>query len=112
MKVHKDIVYGLQLWVRENIGMKLRIQDIANKSGYSRYYIQHLFKQITGVTLATYIRDEKLACAKDALKNSDVEIVDVALSYGLNCQQGFTRAFKHKYGVSPCKYRLQQTLKK
>ncbi|MGQ7790613.1 helix-turn-helix domain-containing protein [Shigella flexneri] len=29
---------------------------MANKAGYTKWYFQRLFKKVTGVTLASYIR--------------------------------------------------------
>lgn len=43
MKNRKDIVNDLIVWINKNIEMPLKIDDVAIKSGYSKWHLQRLF---------------------------------------------------------------------
>jgi AraC-like DNA-binding protein len=87
----------------------LDISRVSAISGYSRWYLQRLFKKFCGINLGTYIRYRRLSRSCIALKQSNAKVLDIAMDYGFNSQQSYTRAFKEFIGVSPLKFRKNQT---
>ena len=91
------------------LGVKtLGVKALARLSGYSVYHFCHLFRQATGMSPMKYVRMRKLHHAAMALADARASrkphILDVALRFGFKSQEGFTRAFKRAYGVTPALY--------
>lgn len=69
--------------------------------GFSRF-----FSYITGITLNEYIRRRRLTLAAYELRKSSIKVIDVALKYGYDSADVFTRAFIKQHGITPTKARL------
>ena len=63
------------------------------------------FSYITGMTLKEYIRRRKLTLAAYDLQNSNRKVLDVAVKYGWNNADAFTKAFAHQHGITPTQAR-------
>ncbi|QMV50802.1 helix-turn-helix domain-containing protein [Ewingella americana] len=117
-----SIVINVLAWLDENITQGLTIHSIAEYSGYSHWHLQRIFKKYTGVTLGSYISKRQLYFAALDLLGQEKDIVLVAMKYGYESQQTFTRAFKSRLQVNPGRVKrftptqaedfTQQTLKK
>ena len=103
------LIEEITLWIDNNITLPLSIEDVAVRSGYSRWHLQRVFQRIKGKPLATYIRDKKLDLAAQALIKGQESVVDIGFRYGFDSQQSFTRCFSKKYAIPPQKYRLLYT---
>ncbi len=99
------LVAQLKMWIEENIENSPKIEDVAARSGYSKWHLQRIFHSVTGKNLGEYIRQRKLELATQELVEGNNNILYVALKYGYCSQQSFTRVFTRKYAVSPGKYR-------
>ncbi|CAI1959292.1 MULTISPECIES: helix-turn-helix domain-containing protein [Serratia] len=97
-------------WIENNLGAELDIETIAKKSGYSRFHIQRLFKLHAGLTIAQYIRMRRVTEAAIALRFTDRKIMDIALDYGFDSQQVFTRIFKKQLKTTPGELRRSKQL--
>ncbi|QDY44384.1 helix-turn-helix transcriptional regulator [Candidatus Pantoea soli] len=78
-----------------------RLDDIAEFSGYSKWHLQRIFKEHTGISLGEYIKHRKMHASAHDLLDKDNTILFVALLYGYESQQTYTRAFKRYFGISP-----------
>jgi AraC family transcriptional regulator len=58
-----------------------------------------------GSSLREYIKLRRLARACDALRDKQNRILDVAMEYGFDSHETFTRAFKDAYAITPAQYR-------
>lgn len=101
--VINDIVNWLESQLQRNEGIKIDI--IANKSGYSKWHLQRIFKQLKGCTLGKYVRKRRLLEAARLLCEDKFSILDIALQYGFSSQATFTRIFKKHFNTTPAKFR-------
>ncbi|HGJ5875382.1 MAG TPA: helix-turn-helix domain-containing protein [Arsenophonus sp.] len=101
--VINDIVSWLESQLQQNEGIK--IDTIANKSGYSKWHLQRIFKQLKGCTLDEYVRKRRLFGAARLLREDKFSILDIALQYGFSSQATFTRIFKKHFNTTPAKFR-------
>ncbi|OEF24255.1 AraC family transcriptional regulator [Vibrio rumoiensis] len=93
-------------FIHEHLFLTLSLDDLAQKSCWSRWQLQRVFTAETGVNVAQYIREIKLSrAAEQLLDNSSERVLDVALSFGFNSEVSFSRAFKQFFGCSPRDYR-------
>ncbi|WP_313683702.1 helix-turn-helix domain-containing protein [Pantoea sp.] len=107
-KYNEGVIDSVTHWIENNLDQRLSIDDIAQKSGYSKWYLQKLFARCHNETLARYIRKKKLAACVVELKNSDATIISLAVKYHFESQQSFTRSFKQMMGCTPLYCRKQQ----
>lgn len=91
--------------IESRISEKLSVENIASDVYLSRNHYQRLFRKIVGGSVMDYITKRKLTLAGRALLETDATILDVALDYGYDSREGFTRSFKAYMGVSPTEYR-------
>lgn len=84
---------------------RLSLQDIADISGYSVHYIKYMFKDHIGMSPGRFIKDVYLEHAARELMNTQDKIMVIALNAGYGSQQTFSRAFRHKYQVTPTTFR-------
>ncbi len=97
----------------EEIDTLIRCQDdevivltqLAEKLGYSEYYVSRKFKEVSGMRFKDYLRCRKLAFALKDIRDTKDGILDIALKYGFSSHEAFTRSFKELYGVTPSDYR-------
>lgn len=95
-------------YIEDNIDKKLQINLIVDFSGFSRRYIQLVFKKYIGVPLGEYIRRRKIARAAVLLRLTNTPIIDIAFQLHFDSQQTFTREFKKITGCSPYQYRKEK----
>ena len=105
MDRHHETVAQLLIWIEEHIRHSIKITDVVKKSGYSKWYLQKLFRKITNENLASYIRNRKLELAARDLHETDYSIGYICYSYGFESQQAFSRVFSRRFRQPPLKYR-------
>ncbi|NKF06560.1 helix-turn-helix domain-containing protein [Clostridium gasigenes] len=79
----------------------LNIDDISKVACSSRYHFQRVFYALTGFTVTQYIRNRRLTLAAEELVATDKRVIDIALKYGYENPEAFTKAFKRLHGISP-----------
>lgn len=88
-------------YIEENITEEVNIEDIAKYAGISPFYFQKGFAMLCGFTVGEYIRKRRLSLAGNDLIVSDEKIIDIALKYGYDSPDSFTKAFTRFHGVTP-----------
>ena len=67
---------------------------------------------LCGFTVSEYIRNRRLALAGNDLLVTDEKIIDIAMKYGYDSPDSFTRAFTRFHGVTPTSVRKEEVLLK
>lgn len=81
------------------------IPQMIKLSGKSREHLSRSIKKYYGVTISDYINNLRLNYIANALKTSDIPIIDLCFECGFENLSWFYSLFKEKYGVTPSKYR-------
>ncbi|WP_313478945.1 AraC family transcriptional regulator [Atlantibacter hermannii] len=97
----REIISELIRWIKHNPTHILDTTMVARRAGFSRWHLQRLFKQYTGMTLGRYIKIVRLGHAAIDLMKSGAPVVDIAVQYGYESPQTFTRAMKCHTGINP-----------
>lgn len=92
-------------YIEKNITEKITIEDIAQQASVSPFYFQKGFAMLCGFTVFEYIRQRRLALAGSELISTDKKIIDIALKYGYDSPDSFTKAFNRFHGVTPTSVR-------
>lgn len=83
----------------------LDIEAIAKVAYSSPFHFQRMFYMLTGMTVGEYVRKRKLTLAAQELAVSSSKVVDVALKYGYNSPESFSKLFRKIHGISPSEAR-------
>ncbi|MED9329798.1 helix-turn-helix domain-containing protein [Escherichia coli] len=93
-------------YIEDNIEVKsIDIESIVCFSGYSRRYLQSLFKSHMGVPIGRYIQLRRVSRAAVLLRLTSLSLVSIAGKLCYDSQQTFTREFKKNTGFTPLQYR-------
>ncbi len=84
-------------------------EEVAKSVSVSAMYLQRGFQVITGYSLGEYIRSRRLYLAALRLADSGDRVTDVALEYGYETPESFTKAFTRFHGASPSEIRRDRT---
>ncbi|WP_158785047.1 superoxide response transcriptional regulator SoxS [Pantoea sp. BAV 3049] len=103
--MHDDIIHTLTDWIESNLDKTLSIDEVAAKSGYSKWHLQRMFRTVTRQTLGGYIRERRLTLAAEALRQTQRPVFDIAMQYGYDSQQTFSRVFRRQFSQTPTAYR-------
>lgn len=74
----------------------------------SPFYLERSFKMMTGFSMGEYIRCRRLYRAALDVIAGDEKIIDLALRYGYDTPESFTKAFTRFHGVSPLQLKKNQ----
>ncbi|MDF2512629.1 MAG: transcriptional regulator, AraC family, partial [Herbinix sp.] len=100
----KKTIQILQEYMESKMNQSITLRELADVAGYSPWHMARMFKEATGKTPFDYLRGLRLTKAALQLRDNEVKVIDVALDFVFDSQEGFTRAFTKEFGVSPYKY--------
>jgi AraC family transcriptional regulator len=92
---------GAMNYIEENLTINIDYTVAAKMAFCSVYHFQRMFSFITDIPLSEYIRRRRLTLAAFEIQNSDIKVIDLALKYGYESPDAFTRAFNKLHGVTP-----------
>ncbi len=99
-------------YIEAHITDSLTIEDVARAVNVSPFYFQKGFALLCGFTVSEYIRNRRLALAGNDLAATDERVIDIALKYGYDSPDSFTKAFTRFHGVTPTAARRDGVLLK
>jgi len=91
--------------IRTNYKKKLKLTDISKSVSLSPYYLSHIFKNETGITLMEYLAKVRIEEAKRLLENTSHNTTQISFDVGYSDQSYFCKIFKKIEGVSPLEYK-------
>ncbi len=103
-----DWITGIQRaidYTEAHLTETIDYEAVAKEAYSSGFHFQRVFGMLCGFTLGDYIRMRRLTLAADELLSSDVRVIDVAVKYGYDNPESFTRAFTRFHGVTPSEAR-------
>jgi AraC family transcriptional regulator len=100
MELTKGMQKAIQ-YIEDNLLRDLDVNVIAGNAYMSPFHFQRLFFVLSGMTLGEYIRSRRLSLAAVDLQSRDVKIIDLAMKYGYDTPESFSRAFVRFHGLLP-----------
>lgn len=96
-----DMIQKSVDFIENHICDDIQTEEIARNSACSPYHFQRIFSAVTGDSVKEYVRKRRLSLAAKDLAGSDVKVIDVALKYGYETPEAFTKAFKKFHDSTP-----------
>lgn len=99
-------------YIEENITEEITMESIAKHACISPFYFQKGFTMLCGFSVGEYIRKRRLSLAGSDLMTSNDKVIDIALRYGYDSPDSFTKAFTRFHGVTPSAVRKEGVMLK
>ena len=93
------------IYIEDHLTEPFSVVEAARYAGYSYYHLTRQFSAVLGESIGSYVRKRRLANAAKDLIYSDERILDIALKWGFESSEAFSRAFKSLYMMNPAAYR-------
>ncbi len=98
-------------YIEAHITEELDYNMIAKQAACSQFYFQRIFCILCSMTLGEYIRGRRLTLAGNELSAKNSRVIDIALKYGYDSPESFTRAFQKFHGITPSQAKKGGALK-
>lgn len=104
---HAAAVTRMQTYIDAHLDEEITLHALAQQAGYSPWHCAKMFKEYTNKAPFEYIRQLRLSQAALVLRDEELRVIDVALDFVFDSHEGFTRAFRKQFGVTPKAYQKQ-----
>jgi AraC-like DNA-binding protein len=92
-------------FIREHLGERMLLAEIARHAGFSERQLQRLFRRVFGMTIQQFIIRSRIHAAIHELTHSERSIAEIAISLGFSDQSAFSNRFREATGTPPRSYR-------
>jgi len=99
------IIERITEYINNNLNEDMSINNIAKEMNISVYYLSHLFKQVTGISILEYRNELRLTKAKQMLIESRFSVSEIAMQCGFCNASYFAEVFSRSEKISPSQFR-------
>jgi len=92
-------------FIRQNVGEKIFVRNIADHVGMSERSLQRLFRRLIGLSIQKFMIHSRVHAAAQMLTRSDEPMSKIALACGFADQSALTNTFRRLIGMTPKDYR-------
>ena len=111
----KKTTGGLTQWrvrlvkqlILDRLGEPLEVTELAQACALSRSHFSRAFKCSTGLSPQDWIRHQRIARAKQLIRNTDLTLTQISLECGFCDQAHFCHIFTRSEGINPFAWRCQ-----
>lgn len=103
-----SLVHDTMVYIEEHVTEDITLEQLSHQLSFNGAYISHVFKQHTGLTLRSYILDQRITLAKRLLAQGKT-VSEACYMSGFMDYANFIRSFTKFVGTSPGKYKLKLT---
>lgn len=88
-------------YIEHHLTEEIDYEAAAREAYSSSFHFQRVFSILCGFTLGEYVRMRRLSLAANDIIHTDEKIIEIAMKYGYDTPESFTRAFTRFHGVTP-----------
>lgn len=100
MEMIKSLQKAIE-YMEKHLLEPITYEDVAEHLYLSNYHFHKTFSLVTGMTVGEYLRKRRLSRAGEELAVSKKKVIDLALKYGYETPESFTKAFTRFHGITP-----------
>ncbi|MEG0692845.1 MAG: helix-turn-helix domain-containing protein, partial [Oscillospiraceae bacterium] len=103
-----DWITGIQRaidYTEAHLTDNIDYEAVANEAYSSSFHFQRVFGILCGFSLGDYIRMRRLSLAAEELRRTNDKIIDIALKFGYDTPESFSRAFARFHRITPTEAR-------
>ena len=98
-------IRGAVAYMEDHLREEVSLEDVARAVHLSPFFLQRGFSLLTGWGIGEYLRNRRLYEAALDLQGTGEKVIDVALRYGYETPESFTKAFTRFHGATPTQVR-------
>lgn len=102
---NEEIINNTLCYIEDNLIKKITLEELSNLSFFSQAHLYRVFNELVGSSIMEYIRKRRLLRAAIDIRSTKDNILDIAVKYQFDSQDGFCKAFKKLFGTTPIQYR-------
>lgn len=87
----------------------LSLGDLAKAVNAPANYVSQTLNETLGYSFFDYVNQKRVEAAQLLLRETDRSVLEIAYEVGFNARSSFYKAFQRNTGVSPGKYRQEQS---
>jgi len=103
--MENPIIDVIKNYIEEHITEDFLVSELAEKLNISVYYLCHMFKAVTGITVTEYCNSIRITNAKHLLIRTDETVNGIAQKCGFCTAAYFSEVFVRLEKISPSEYR-------
>lgn len=92
-------------YMEEHLTEEISPAAIAEQAFFSVTHFYRIFRGMTGESVKDYMRKRRLSQSAIDLLADNKRILEIALMYGFESQETYSRAFAKQFGLAPGRYR-------
>ena len=97
-------------YIHVHVQEDISLNELAQRLGITSPYLSKIFKEQTGINFKEYLTQQKMNFAQEKLKNTNLQISEIAYMIGYNTLHQFSVVFKKTFGITPNAYRKEYYL--
>jgi len=102
---HNTYVLKVSEYISSHYSDTIKVSEIADMLHINEAYLSRIFKKNMGKSIVTYLWDFRIEIAKRMLKETDMQISEIAEDIGISDARYFSRKFRNMTGMTPGDYR-------
>ena len=95
-------------YIESRIRTEIDFGALSRSFGVSEPHFRAVFASLMGIPPGRYALSRRVANAAFEMAHTDRSISDIALDYGFDCPDTFTRAFRRETGMTPSSFRARR----
>ena len=96
-------------YIEDNLLNDINPTQIAKHVHISSAHLQRGFSALAELAIGEYIRNRRLSLAGLELTHKNIKVIDVAIKYGYETAESFSKAFARFHGIAPSAARRNST---
>ncbi len=97
-------------YIESHITEDITMYEVAKHINISPFYFHKGFSILCGYSIAEYIRNRRMSLAGGEWITSDITVMELAIKYGYDSPDSFTKAFTRFHGHTPLTVRRDKTM--
>jgi transcriptional regulator GlxA family with amidase domain len=100
-----DVIARAQQWMLVSLDNTLSVKDVATRFAMSERTFHRRFREKVGLSPLAWLRDQRIARAKELLETSELSVEDIARGVGFGTATNLRVQFRRATNVSPREHR-------
>lgn len=92
-------------YIEQNLCDPVSRADIAKHCSVSLSMLEKLFHYALGISIGRYMTNRRMTAAAKDIAKSETSVTEIAMHYGFNSVEVFSRAFKRIWSVNPSEFK-------